>query len=80
MEKFTLTYEANILENDQINIKVYPAIPEISKYICSYKTISSTEDLLSFVADLIVEMTPILFADFQAMSNVPLSVREQFEL
>ena len=80
MEKFTLTYEANILENDQINIKVYPAIPEISKYICSYKTISSTQDLLSFVADLIVEMTPLLFADFQLMENVPLDVRNQFEL
>jgi hypothetical protein len=80
MEKFTLTYEANILENDQINIKVYPAIPEISKYICSYKTISSTQDLLSFVADLIVEMTPFLFADFQEMENIPLELRNQFEL
>jgi hypothetical protein len=80
MEKFTLTYEANILENDQINIKVYPAIPEISKYICSYKTISSTQDLLSFVADLIVEMTPLLFADFQEMENIPLELRNQFEL
>ncbi len=80
MEKFTLTYETNILENDQINIKVYPAIPEISKYICSYKTISSTQDLLSFVADLIVEMTPLLFADFQLMENVPLEIRNQFEL
>ena len=80
MEKFTLTYEANILENDQINIKVYPAIPEISKYICSYKTISSTQDFLSFVADLIVEMTPLLFADFQEMENIPLELRNQFEL
>lgn len=80
MEKFTLTYEAIVLENDQVNIKVYPAIPEISKYICSYKTISTKQDLLSSVADLIVEMTPLLFADFQLMENVPLTVRNEFEL
>ena len=80
MEKFTLTYETTMLEDGQVNIKVYPAIPEISKYICSYETISTKQDLLSFVADLIVEMTPLLFADFQLMENVPLDVRNQFEL
>lgn len=80
MEKFTLTYEAIATDDSQINVKVYPAIPEISKYICSYRTISTKQDLLSFVADLIVEMTPLLFADFQLMENVPLTVRNQFEL
>ena len=80
MEKFTLTYEAVASDDGQINIKVYPAIPEISKYICSYRTISTKQDLLSFVADLIVEMTPLLFADFQLMENIPLDVRNQFEL
>lgn len=80
MEKFTLTYEAVVLEDGQINIKVYPAIPEISKYICSYETISTKQDLLSFVADFIVEMTPLLFKNFKLMENVPLDVRNQFEL
>lgn len=80
MEKFTLTYEAIVLDDGQVNIKVYPAIPEISKYICSYETISTKQDLLSFVADLIVEMTPLLFVDFQLMENVPLALKEQFEL
>ena len=65
MEKFTLTYEAIVLDDGLINIKVYRAIPEISKYICSYETISINQDLLYFVADLIVEMTPLLFADFK---------------
>ena len=80
MEKFTLTYEAIILENNQVNIKVYPATPEISKYICSYSTVTTKQDLLSSVADLIVEMTPLLFENFQAMENVPLELRKQFEL
>ena len=80
MEKFTLTYEAIVLDDGQVNIKVYPANPEISKYICSYKNILTTQDLLSFVADLIVEMTPLLFADFQEMDNVPAFLKEQFEL
>jgi hypothetical protein len=80
MEKFTLTYETTMLEDGQVNIKVYPTIPEISKYICSYSTITTKQDLLSYVADLIVEMTPLLFADFQAMDNVPIELRNQFEL
>jgi hypothetical protein len=80
MEKFTLTYETTMLEDGQVNIKVYPANPEISKYICSYKTVLTKQDLLSFVADLTVEMTPLLFADFQAMDNVPAFLKEQFEL
>ena len=80
MEKFTLTYEAIVLDDGQLNIKVYPTIPEISKYICSYETISTNQDLVSFVADLIVEMTPLLFADFQLMENVPIEVREQYFL
>ena len=80
MEKFTLTYEATTLDDGQMNIKVYPIIPEISKYICSYETISTKQDLLSFVANLIVEMTPLLFDKFQEMENVPLEVRNQFEL
>lgn len=80
MEKFTLTYEATTLDDGQVNIKVYPTIPEISKYICSYETISTKQDLLSFVANLIVEMTPLLFDKFQQMENVPLEVRNQFEL
>jgi len=80
MEKFILTYQEFLLGNDQINIRVYPENPVISDYICSYRTLSTEQDLLSFVADLILEMTPILFNDFQEMESVPQHLKEGFEL
>jgi len=80
MEKFTLTSEVIILDDNQINIRVYPSNTLISKYIASYSTISSKEDVQSYITNFITEMTPILFNDFQSMENVPSFIKEQFEL
>jgi hypothetical protein len=80
MLTFELTYETKVLNQEQISVRIFPNNSLISDLICSYATISINDDLLSFVADLISEMTPILFNDFQQMENINNELKSQFVL
>lgn len=80
MINFELTYETKILNESQTSVRIYPSNTLISDLICSYATINNDQDLLSFVADFITEMTPILFNDFQNMENINNDIKSQFVL
>jgi hypothetical protein len=80
MITFELTYETILLDDNQVNIKIFPSNEQISKYLASYKVIESKQDLMSVVADFIDEMTPLMYLEFKEMENIPQNIRDNFTL
>jgi len=80
MTTFELTYETILLDDGQVNVRIFPLDEQISKYLASYKIVSSKQDLMGIIADFIQEMTPIMYLEFKLMENVPQSIRDTFTL
>lgn len=80
MEKFTLI-PITIIEDDlEANVCLKPSSPLIEDYIATYRTFSDEATAIAETPDFIIEMVPLLFAQFEQMDNVPLEIRNQFEL
>ena len=80
MTTFELTYETILLDDGQVNVRIFPLDEQISKYLASYKIVSSKQDLMGIIADFIQEMTPIMYLEFKSMENIPQSIRDSFTL
>jgi hypothetical protein len=80
MEKFTLT-ETIIIEDDlEANVCLRPSSDLIDDYIATYRVYNNEAEALINLPFFIDEMTPLLFYDFKQMDNVPIEIRDQFEL
>lgn len=80
MEKFTLT-STYIIEGDlQTNVCLKPSSNLINDFIATYKTYENEEQAIANISFFIEEMTPLLFYKFKEMDNVPIEIRDQFEL
>jgi hypothetical protein len=77
---FELTYETILLDDSQVNIKIFPSNEQISKYLSSYKVVATKQDLMTVIADFIDELTPIMYLEFKSMDNIPQSIRDSFTL
>lgn len=80
MEKFILIPTTFIEEDLEANVCLRPSSPLIENYIATCRTFENEAIAIAEMDTYIAEMTPLLFADFQLMDNVPLAIREQFEL
>jgi hypothetical protein len=80
MEQFILISSMIIEQNGEADVCLKPSSALISDYIATYKTFTDEATAIAETPDLIIEMTPILFDQFQAMDNVPQSIRDQFTL
>ena len=80
MTTFELTYETILLDDGQVNVKIFPLNEQISKYLASYKVVIDKQDLMSNIADFMDELTPLMYAEFKSMENVPQEVRDSFTL
>jgi len=80
MEKFTLTATYSIGNNLEANVCLRPSSDLIDDYISTYRVYTNEEEALINTPFLIEEMTPLLFQEFKEMSNVPIEIRDQFEL
>ena len=80
METFTLISSMFVEPDGEANVCLKPASALIADYIATYKTFPDEATAIAETPDLIIEMTPLLFAQFQAMDNVPQSIRDQFTL
>lgn len=69
-----------IEQNGEANVCLKPSSALISDYIATYKTFTDEATAITETPDLIIEMTPLLFDQFQTMDNVPQSIRDQFTL
>jgi hypothetical protein len=80
METFTLTSSYIVLRDGQTQVCLKPSSALIADYIATYKAFIDEATAIAETPDFIIEMTPLLFAEFQAMDNVPQSIRDQFIL
>jgi len=80
MEKFTLTPTYFIEEDLETNVCLKPSNDLIDDYISTYRVYKNEEEALLNIPFLIEEMTPSLFYIFKQMDNVPIEIRDQFEL
>jgi hypothetical protein len=80
MTTFELTYETILLDDGQVNVKIFPLSEQISKYLASYKVVVDKQDLMSNIADFMDELTPLMYAEFKSMENVPQDIRDSFTL
>lgn len=80
MTTFELTYETILLDDGQVNVKIFPLNEQISKYLASYKVVVDKQDLMSNIAEFMDELTPLMYAEFKSMENVPQDIRNSFTL
>lgn len=80
MEKFTLTATYIIEDDLEANLCLKPSSPIIENYIAAYKVFESEEIAILETPSFITEQTPLLFYTFQQMENVPIEIRNEFEL
>ena len=79
METFTLTSETITLSDGNYNIMVMPNM-DIHNYCHAYKYVESGSLTPTVISDFITEQTPLLFAEFQAMDNVPQAIKDNYTL
>jgi hypothetical protein len=80
MEKFILISTMLIEEDLEVNVCLRPSSPLIEDYIATYRTFENEVTAIAEIPAFITEMTPLLFAEFEQMDNVPVEIRNQFEL
>lgn len=79
MEVFTLTAETITLDDGNYNIMVMPN-EAIHHYVHGFKFVENGSLTPTVISDFITEQTPLLFAEFQAMDNVPQAVKDNYTL
>lgn len=79
MITFTLTSETITLDDGNFNIMVHPN-EEIHHYLHAYKYVESTDLTPTVISDFVSEQTPLLFAKFQDLENIPLEIRQLYAL
>ena len=80
MEKFILVSSMIIEDDLEANVCLKPSSPLIENYIATYRTFENEVVAIAETPAFIAEMTPLLFAEFEQMDNVPVEIRNQFEL
>jgi len=80
MEQFILIPTTIIEQDLQVSICLRPSSPLIKDYIATYRIFDNEAEAIAEMESFIAEMTPLLFSQFQLMDNVPIEVRNQFEL
>ena len=80
MEKFTLISSIIIEDDLEANVCLKPSSPLIENYIATYKIYENEAIAIAETPSFITEQTPLLFYTFQQMENVPIEIRNQFEL
>lgn len=70
-----------LIEEDlEANVCLRPSSLLIDDYIATYRTFKNEATAIAEIDSYITEMTPLLFAEFEQMDNVPVEIRNQFEL
>jgi hypothetical protein len=80
MEKFILIPTTVIEDDLEANVCLKPLNVLIEDYIATYKIYENEAIAIAETPSLITEQTPLLFYTFQQMENVPIEIRNEFEL
>jgi len=80
MKKFTLANTYKVLRDGTVEIAFRPSDELIDDYIVSYKIYNTLAEGIADIDNSLIELTPLMFADFQQLESVPVEIRNQFEL
>ena len=80
MKKFILTSNYNIDLNGIVQVKLFPQDLQIQDFLASNHELTNRSDIDGQIAELIDEMTPILFEKFKELESVPQFIKDEFEL
>ena len=80
MEKFILKSSMFVETDLETNVCLKPESLLIENYIATFKTFTNEAEAIANLDSFILEMTPLLFAEFQAMESVAQHLKESFEL
>ena len=78
--EFTLECIQEQLDFEQTNLIVKPSSLEIRNYVGSGMIVNTNEITSTMISDFIAEQTPLLFGVFQSMENIPLEIRNKYNL
>jgi hypothetical protein len=80
MEKFILIPTTVIEDDLEANVCLKPSSVIIENYIATYRVYENEAVAILEIPLFIIEQTPLLFHVFKEMDNVPIEIRNQFEL
>jgi hypothetical protein len=80
MEQFTLIPTITIQDNLEVQVCLKPSSVIIEDYIETCRIYENEAVAIAETPSFIIEQTPLLFYTFQQMDNVPIEIRNQFEL
>jgi hypothetical protein len=80
MKKFTLANTYKVLRDGTVEIAFRPSDELIEDYIVSYKIYNTLAEGIADIDNSLIELIPLMFADFQQLESVPVEIRNQFEL
>lgn len=80
MEKFILNSKQNILDDNQINVILFPDHSYLSDKIEVGEVINSKLDIQIQIDELILIHKPLMFERIQEMENIPQYVKDNIEL
>lgn len=80
MKKFTLAYTYKVIRDGQTEMFFRPSDESIDDYLATYLVYNNLTEALADVDNCIIQLTPIMYDTFESMDNVPLEIRNQFEL
>jgi len=78
--EFTLECIQEQLDFEQTNLIVKPSSLEIRNYVGSGMIVNTNEITPIMINNFIAEQTPLLFGVFQSMENIPLEIRNKYNL
>jgi len=78
--EFTLECIQEELNFQQTNLIVKPSSLEIRNYVGSGMIVNTNEITPTMINDFIAEQTPLLYEVFQSMENIPLEIRNKYNL
>ena len=80
MKQFTLSTTYFVEEDLETNVCFRPTDSEISDYIASFFNFPNEQAALDEIPDLIISQTTMLFEKFQEMENIPIEIRNNYQL
>jgi len=78
MKEFTLNTITTYLQDEEVMLTAYPSDSEISDFIKSNVVTSSSLCDATFISNFVQEQTPLMFANFQSMENISVTIKEQY--
>jgi hypothetical protein len=80
MIEFILTHSFQLRPDGTVGVCLRPSDATISDYISTWRNYDDITQANAELGDFILEMTPLLYADFQAMENIPASIKSIYLL